>query len=216
LILHAFLYVFAPRYKNIRTQTESLCGFEELAHYEKMLLKLSKKIKEQCIIAEWPNIQRILVSLGLKSTTQSVIIGKLSSYARKNHTKRAMWELDNIYRSIYILKYIDNLTLRQNVQKALNRGEAYHQLHRAIFHENAGKFSADTEKEQHIWNECSILVGNAIVFYNAFLLSKLLEQIDITKKLEIIERIKRVSPIAWQHYPSSRIILLNRDKKLSE
>jgi TnpA family transposase len=139
------------------------------------------------------------VSLGLKNTTQSVIIGKLSSYARKNRTKRAMWELDNIYKSIYILKYIDNLTLRQNVQKALNRGEAYHQLHRAIFHENAGKFHVDTEKEQHIWNECSRLVGNAIIFYNTFLLSKLLEQIDITKKLEIIKRIERVSPIAWQH-----------------
>jgi TnpA family transposase len=199
LILHAFLYVFAPRYKDIRSQTESLCAFKDMDHYEDMLLKPSKKIREQCIIAEWPNIQKILVSLGLKNTTQSVIIGKLSSYARKNRTKRAMWELDNIYKSIYILKYIDNLTLRQNVQKALNRGEAYHQLHRAIFHENAGKFHVDTEKEQHIWNECSRLVGNAIIFYNTFLLSKLLEQIDITKKLEIIKRIERVSPIAWQH-----------------
>ncbi|MBK5261783.1 MAG: Tn3 family transposase [Peptostreptococcaceae bacterium] len=72
-------------------------------------------------------------------------------------------------------------------------------MNRAIFHENAGKFRVDTEKEQHIWNECSRLVGNANIFYNTFLLSKLLEQIDITKKLEIIERIKRVSPIAWQH-----------------
>jgi len=134
LILHAFSYVFAPRYKDISGQTESLCGFEDLKHYEGLILKPSKILNERCIIAEWPNVQRILVSLGLKRTTQSTIVGKLSSYARKNRTKRAMWELDSIYRSIYILKYIDNLTLRQNVQKALNRGEAYHQLHRAIFH----------------------------------------------------------------------------------
>jgi TnpA family transposase len=114
------------------------------------------------------------------------------------------------------LKYIDNLTLRQSVQKALNRGEAYHQLHSAIFHENAGKFRVDTEKEQHIWNECSRLVGNAIIFYNTFLLSKLLEQIDITKKLEIIEQIKRVSPIAWQHVNLGGRFKLTGQKKSLE
>ena len=197
LILHAFGYVFAPRYKDINGQTESLCGFEDLKHYEGLILKPSKKLNERCIIEEWPNVQRILVSLGLKRTTQSVIVGKLSSYARKNHTKRAMWELDSIYRSIYILKYVDNSLLRQNVQKALNRGEAYHQLRRAISHENSGKFRVETEAEQNIWNECSRLVANSIIFYNTFLLSKLLEQMEGKKKIEMIEQIKKVSPIAW-------------------
>jgi hypothetical protein len=89
--------------------------------------------------------------------------------------------------------------LRQNVQKALNRGEAYHQLRRAISHENSGKFRVDTEAEQNIWNECSRLVGNAIIFYNTFLLSKLLEQMGKHKNIEMIEKSKKISPIAWQH-----------------
>lgn len=199
LILHAFGYEFAPRYKDINGKAEALCGFKDLKHYEGFILKPSKKPNERGIIMEWPNIQKILVSLGLKSTTQSVIVGKLSSYARKNRTKRAMWELDNIYRSIYILKYVDNLLLRQNVQRALNRGEAYHQLRRAISHENSGKFRVDTEAEQNIWNECSRLVANAIIFYNTYLLSKLLELMEKEEKIEMIERIKKVSPIAWQH-----------------
>jgi len=199
LILHAFGYEFVPRYKDINGKSEALCGFEELKHYEGLILKPSKKLNERYIIAEWPNVQRILVSLGLKHTTQSVIVGKLSSYARKNRTKRAMWELDSIYRSIYILKYVDDLLLRQNVQKALNRGEAYHQLRRAISHENSGKFRVETEAEQNIWNECSRLVANSIIFYNTFLLSKLLEQMEGEKKIEMIEQIKKVSPIAWHH-----------------
>lgn len=130
---------------------------------------------------EWPNVQKILVSLGLKNSTQSVIVSKLSSYARKNSMRQAMWELDSIYRSIYILKYVDDLLLRQNVQRALNRGEAYHQLRRAISHENSGKFRVETEAEQNIWNECSRLVANAIIFYNTYLLSKLLELMEREK-----------------------------------
>jgi TnpA family transposase len=199
LILHAFGYEFAPRYKDINGKAEALCGFKDLKHYEGFTLKPSKRLNERRIIMEWPNVQRILVSLGLKNSTQSVIIGKLSSYARKNSTRRAMWELDSIYRSIYILKYVDDLLLRQNVQRALNRGEAYHQLRRAISHENSGKFRVETEAEQNIWNECSRLVANAIIFYNTYLLSKLLEQMGREKTIEMIEQIKKVSPIAWQH-----------------
>jgi len=199
LILQAFGYEFAPRYKDINSKSETICGFKDIKQYEGFILKPSKRPNERRIIMEWPNIQRILVSLGLKSTTQSVIVGKLSSYARKNRTKRAMWELDNIYKSIYILKYIDDELLRQNVQKALNRGEAYHQLRKAISHEHSGKLRVDTEAEQNIWNECSRLIANAIIFYNTFLLSKLLEQMDQEKMVEKIKIIKKVSPIAWQH-----------------
>ena len=50
----------------------------------------------------------------------------------KTRQKKALWELDNICRSIYILDFIDDPSLRQSVQKALNRGEAYHRMRRAI------------------------------------------------------------------------------------
>jgi hypothetical protein len=65
-------------------------------------------------------------------------VRKLSSYARQNQTKKALWELDNICRSIYILDFIDDPSLRQSVQKALNRGEAYHRMRRAISYVNIG------------------------------------------------------------------------------
>jgi len=32
---------------------------------------------------------------------------------------------DSIHRSIYLLDYIDSPSLRQNVQRTLNRGESY-------------------------------------------------------------------------------------------
>ncbi|USP55710.1 hypothetical protein J2N67_005959 (plasmid) [Bacillus thuringiensis] len=67
------------------------------------------------IMKKWDNIKRIMVSLALKTTTQNVIVRKLSSYARKNQTKRALWEYDNIIKTLYFLEYIDSLLLRQNV-----------------------------------------------------------------------------------------------------
>ena len=113
-----------------------------------------------------------MASLAQKDVTQATVVRKLSSYARQNQTKKALWELDNIRRTIYILDYIDDPTLRHSVQKALNRGEAYHRMRRAISYVNSGKFRVKTEAEQQIWNDCSRLIANAIVYYNTLLLSR--------------------------------------------
>src|SRR5271166_5225271 len=68
----------------------------------------ASKAKPKLILAEEDNIQHILASLALKVTRQSVIIAKLSSYPRKNRTKKALWELDNLRRSLHLLNYVDH------------------------------------------------------------------------------------------------------------
>jgi len=199
-ILHAFGYAFAPRYRDLHKKMDGLIGFTHPSQYpEDFLMKPSRKAFEELIITEWPNIQRIMASLAQKDTTQATIIRKLSSYARQNQTKKALWELDNICRSLYILDFIDDVSLRQSVQKALNRGEAYHRFRRAVAYVNAGKFKVHTEAEQQVWNECSRLIANSIIYYNTVLLSKVYEQKLAAGDLEAIAIIKGISPIAWQH-----------------
>lgn len=120
-------------------KTDTLYVFKYPSEYdEKSLLKPTIKINSSLIIKEEDKIQHIMASLALKVTSQSVIIGKLIAYARKNRTKKALWELDNIYRSSYLLTYVDSVTLRRNVQRALNRGESYHKLRRAVAYAYSG------------------------------------------------------------------------------
>jgi TnpA family transposase len=59
-----------------------------------------------------------------------------------------------------ILDFIDSPALRSNVQRALSRGENYHQLRRAVSYANFGKLRFKTEHEQQIWSECSRLITN--------------------------------------------------------
>ncbi|OUA92407.1 hypothetical protein BK706_10380 [Bacillus thuringiensis serovar leesis] len=93
---------FAPRYKDIQaTISRNLYGFQHPSHYEELLIKPVRKINTELIMKEWDNIKRIMGSLALKTTTQNVIVRKLSSYARKNQTKRVLWEYDNIIKSLY-------------------------------------------------------------------------------------------------------------------
>ena len=198
--LYAYGYGFAPRYKTIQKKTASLVGFNLLSQYPAdMLIRPSTKVNADLIISEWPNIQRIMASLAQKDTTQATIVRKLSSYARQNNTKKALWELDNILRTIYILDFIDDVELRQSVQKALNRGEAYHRFRRAVAFINGGKFKVQTETEQQVWNDCARLIANAVIYYNTALLSKVYEQKVAAGDLDAIAFIQGMSPVAWQH-----------------
>jgi TnpA family transposase len=199
-LLHVFGYQFAPRYKDIRDKVRtSLTAFHHPNRYGDAIIKPARKIRENHIVREWDECRRIFVSLARKETTQSTLVRKLSSHRRSSRVKTALWEYDSIHRSLYLLNYIDSPPLRQHVQKAMNRGENYHQLRRAIAHAGGGKLRFKTEYEQEIWSECSRLMANCIIFYNASILSQLLEHQEQTGDTQGPEATKKIAPIAWQH-----------------
>jgi TnpA family transposase len=209
-ILYVFGYLFAPRYRDLKKKTATLIGFQHPSCYGDSLIRPSRKAFDDLIIQEWPNIQRILASLAHKDVTQATIVRKLSSYTRQNQTKKALWELDNLCRTLYILDFIDDAELRQSVQKALNRGEAYHRLRRAVAYVNGGKFRVKTEAEQQIWNECSRLITNAMIYYNTALLSRVYEQKRTAGDREAMAAMAGISPVAWQHVNLFGVIEFNR------
>lgn len=198
-ILHIFGYVFAPRYNELNHDSNVIYSFKNPSFYKNCPIKPVRKVKPLLVKEEWDNVRRIMVSLALKKTTQSIIIKKLSSTKRKSRTKKALWEYNNIISSLYALDYIDDIMLRQRVQASINREDTYHQLCRAIFYANHGKFWVKTELEQNIWSECTRLIANVIIFYNAYILSTLLAKHEKDKNFEQANFLKKISPVAWRH-----------------
>ncbi|HEU5103413.1 MAG TPA: Tn3 family transposase [Roseiflexaceae bacterium] len=89
--------------------------------------------------------------------------------------------------------------LRKNVQRALNRGENYHQLRRAVSYANFGKLRFRNEDEQQLWQESSRLITSSIIFYNTAILSRLWAYKEATGDATGAALITQISPIAWQH-----------------
>ena len=81
----------------------------------------------------------------------------------------------------------------------MNRGEAYHRFRKSVAYVNNGKFRVKTEAEQNIWNDCSRLLANAIIYYNTALLSKVYEQKRAAGDEAAIKLLQGVSPVAWRH-----------------
>ena len=194
-ILYFFGYQFAPRFKTFNSDKRYLYGFNPLAKYDGLTVKPKRRINKELVINEWPEIQKILLSLENKTVTQSTLVQKLCSYRRKNKTKDALWHLNDILESIFLLDYINDLVLRQNIEKSLNTGENYHKLKRAIALGNNGRLKGKTEYDYTLWSECSRLIANSTIYYNTLILNQILEIGGASE----IPSIQKSSPISWEH-----------------
>jgi TnpA family transposase len=205
---------YTPCYKTIRSKAKLICSLKDTNNYKDCLIKPSRKANRKLIEDEWPNLQPIFAALMLKETSQSAIVKKLSSHDRKSKTKDALWEYNNILMSIYLLRYIDDPELRQYVRAALNRGEAYHQLRRIIAETNGRDFRGASDLEIEIWNECGRLLANAIIFYNATLLSALMVLKEEQGDFAAAEFIQKLSPVAIQHINLKGFYEFGKNRKM--
>ena len=198
--MYLFGYRFMPRFTHLPEKAnENLVSFQNPDKWKNNIIKPKHKVNEALIKKEWDNILRILASLAMKETTQSTIVRKLSSYKRSNPTLKALIEFDKIIMSLYMLDYINDPDMRSNVHRSLNRGEALHQLISAIRKIGEKKLSGKNEIEMEMHNECNRLLANCIIFYNAVLLSDLYKAYNKEGGQDLLDLIKRLSPVAWRH-----------------
>jgi TnpA family transposase len=189
----------APFYRSTARKAEGICGFKPLSHYENLLIQPGYQTKTALIIEKWPEIQSVLASILLHDSKQENIIRILSSHDFKSDLKDAIWELNNIQKSIHILKFIDDPDYRRNIRTSLNRGEAYNLLLKMVMDVGGGDFRGRSELEVEIWNECTRIITLVIICYNMHILSKLYEDAIRRNDQAAIELLRHISPVASQH-----------------
>jgi TnpA family transposase len=191
--------IHAPCYRSAAKKTKNICGFKPLSHYDDLLIKPSSQANIKLIKDTWPELLPILVSLLSHDSKQENIIKALSSHDFRSDIKDAIWEFNNILKSIHHLKYVDDPGYRRYIRTALNRGEAYHQILEKIMAVGGSSFRGMSELEVEIWNECARLIALIIIYYNMHLLSKLYESALLRNDTAAIEFLRHISPVASQH-----------------
>lgn len=191
---------FAPRIAKLHKQ--QLYSFEKRATYlEKDYQVLPSGYINVDLIAEnWDAILRLVASIQLKHCTASQIFKRLNSYSRQHPVYQALKEYGKISKSIYLLRYIDSLELRQAIQKQLNVIELANRFSSAVSVANGGEMIFSTHREQLISDACKNLIKSAITCWNYLFMTRHIQQIkDVKEKMELIEHIKAGTAIAWRH-----------------
>lgn len=197
---HFMKSTFAPRIKNIGDQC--IYAFSAKSTYEKKGYKIlpSRSINQKLIENHWEDILRFMATIKLKHTSASQLFKRLSSYACNHPLYKAIKEFGRIIKSLFILTYLDDMKLRQRIEKQLNRIELSNKFSHAVFYANNSEFKQASPEEQKLAVACKVLIQNSIVLWNYLYLSQLLTNCQSDKeRAELIDLIKEGSVMTWGH-----------------
>jgi TnpA family transposase len=160
----------------------------------------SGTIFRQIIDDNWDDILRFIATIKLKETTASEIFRRLNSYSKQHALYRALKTFSKIIKSIFILRYIDDLELRQAIEKQLNKIENSHQFSRAVSIGNPREFTQAEKQEQEVAEGCKRLIKNAITCWNYLYLSQKISEVTGPEARKILfQAITNGSVVSWQH-----------------
>jgi TnpA family transposase len=199
-VTHLLGISFAPRIKNLKKQNLYMFRSRRGGDRAGWSIRPGQYIDPDSIIAAWDDILRLIVTIKLKESTASDIFRRLNSYSRQHNLYAALKAYGRIIKSMFILRYIDDVDLRKAIENLLNRIELGNRFTRAIAVGNPREFSAGDKEEQEIAEACNRLIKNAIVCWNYLLLEHRLSQAATHElRAEIRAAVANHSVISWGH-----------------
>ena len=146
------------------------------------------------------DILRFVATIKLGEATASQLFRRLNSYSHQHPLYKALREFGRITKSIFILRYVFDVSFRQAIEKQLNKGESSNKFSKAVSFGNNQEFPYGEKEEQEVADNCRRLIKNVIICWNYLYLSqKIVETKDPIKRNLIIESIRNGSIATWQH-----------------
>ena len=198
-LTHMLGFSFAPRIKSIGKQTLYIFKPKNQAS-DAWAVKPDKTINEAVIRENWDDLLRLVATIKLKENTASDIFRRLNSYSRQHALYQTLKAFGQIIKSLFILRYIDDLALRQAIEKQLNKVELANRFTRAVAVGNPRDFSQAEKEEQEIAEACNRLIKNSIICWNYLYLARQIEKTaDAVAKENLLRLIATHSPMSWAH-----------------
>jgi TnpA family transposase len=166
---------FSPRIRDISDQRLYRMEGVELGKTSSSLFR--GKIDEKLIARHWDDILRVAGSLKLGWVTASLLVSRLQARPRKNALTRALQEYGRLQKTIFLLRYTQDVDLRKRISRQLNKGEELHALRRFIFFANEGHVRKRQPEEQTDQVLCLNLVTNAVITWNTVRYQEILGQL---------------------------------------
>ncbi|KWY12796.1 transposase [Enterococcus faecium] len=187
-LTHLLGFKFAPRIRDL--SDSKLFTIDKASEYPKLEAILRGQINTKVIKENYEDVLRLAHSIREGTVSASLIMGKLGSYSRQNSLATALREMGRIEKTIFILNYISDESLRRKIQRGLNKGEAMNGLARAIFFGKQGELRERTIQHQLQRASALNIIINAISIWNTLHLTTAVEYKKRTGSLVLLQSFK--------------------------
>jgi len=195
------LVEYAPRIKGVGHQ--QLYAFQKRKHYEELGYTLlpDRYIQESFIEEQWDEILRFLATIRLKVTSASQLFKRLNSYSKQHPLYRGLKEFGKGPKTLFILKYVDDVEFRQAIEKQLNKVESSNKFSKAVSYGHNQEFIQSEKEDQEIAEGCRRLIKNAIICWNYLYLDRELDrQPDQAHRDALLNAMRNGSVATYAHF----------------
>ena len=186
-----------PRIRNWQNLT--LCRPDKQVRYDHIDELFTDVIDWKLIETHLPDMMRVGLSIKAGKFTASTILRKLGTYSRKNRLYQAFSELGRAIRTGFLMEYLGSQELRQTIQSALNKTEAFNGFTKWVGFGSAGMIQNNNRESQRKIIKYNHLVSNCLIFYNVFEISRILQEYIQAGHTIEPEIISALSPYLTKH-----------------
>lgn len=196
-LMHMMGITFAPRLKNLSDQT--LYGFKSTKADQGDFIVPKKYLKRDLIKQNWDDVLRFAATIKLRYASSSQLFKRLNSYSKQHALYQALKEFGRLRKTLFILRYMQDVEFRQAIEKQLNRGENSNKFSKAVAFGNNQEIMFEEKEEQEVAENCRQLVKNAIILWNYLYLVKLLQSDNKATAQYALITLQRGNVLAWKH-----------------
>ncbi|HEY1589572.1 MAG TPA: transposase, partial [Rhodanobacter sp.] len=120
---------------------------------------------------------RVVVSIKTGKISASTILRRLGNYSRKNKLYFAFKELGRVIRTLFLLRYIDDVDVRRTIHAATNKSEEFNNFTKWAFFGGQGIIAENVLHEQQKIVGYNHLVANLVILHNVEQMSRVLAEL---------------------------------------
>lgn len=147
------------------------------ATYEHIDALFRDSVDWDLIETHWKDLMRVVLSIRAGKVAASTLLRRLGNNSRKNRLYHAFRALGAAVRTLFLLQYISDQDLREQITASTNKVEAYNGFSKYFFFGGEGVIADNDPVEQEKAVKYNDLVANAVIFHNV------VEQTRIIKAL---------------------------------
>ena len=164
-----------PRIRNIKDLVFSRP--EPGRTYENIQALFGDSIDWGLIETHLHDMLRVAISIKLGKITASTVLRRLGTYSRKNKLYWAFRELGKVVRTMFLLRYIDDVEVRRTIHAATNKSEEFNGFVKWAFFGGEGIIAENVQHEQRKIVRYNQLVANLVILHNVEQMTRVLAEL---------------------------------------
>ncbi len=150
---------------------------DDTTHYTRIEPLFGDQVVDwELMKTHWQDLLRVVISIQESKVLPSMLLRKLTTYSHKNRLYQAFHALGMVERTIFLLKFISDVKLREIIHRSTNKTEQYHTFEDWILFAYGNALLERDSKEVEKRVKYTSVAANCVMLDNEIELNALLQR----------------------------------------